>query len=73
VKIHLRSVSDIVELRVEDAGPGFSLVHTEKGPGLGLLSMQERARTVGGSFQLKSSPGEGTLVLVTAPLTKTIY
>lgn len=69
VMIYLRSVNDIVELRIEDAGPGFSLVHTEKGPGLGLLSMQERARTVGGNLQLKASPGEGTVVLVTAPLT----
>ena len=70
VMVYLRSVNDIIELRVEDAGPGFSLVHTEKGLGLGLLSMQERARTVGGSFQLKSSHGEGTVVLVTAPLTE---
>jgi PAS domain S-box-containing protein len=68
VMILLRSVNVKIELRIEDAGPGFSLVHTDMRLGLGLLSMQERARTIGGSFQLNTRPGEGTAVLVTAPL-----
>jgi signal transduction histidine kinase len=66
VMILLRTVSGIVELRVEDAGPGFSLVHAEKRLGLGLLSMQERAKVIGGSLQLRTGPGKGTVVLVTA-------
>jgi PAS domain S-box-containing protein len=69
VMIYLRLVTGKIELRIEDAGPGFSLVHAEKGLGLGLLSMQERAGTVGGNLLLNTKPGEGTVVLVTAPLT----
>lgn len=68
VKLVLKLDDNQIELRIEDAGPGFSLVNTKQRSGLGLLSMRERARIIGGSFQLETSPGEGTVVLVTAPL-----
>jgi signal transduction histidine kinase len=61
------SSGDHIEMRIEDAGPGFSLVHTKQRSGLGLLSMQERARIIGASLRLKTSPGEGTAVLVIVP------
>jgi PAS domain S-box-containing protein len=67
-KLSLKSNDGQIELLIEDAGPGFSLVHAKRLSGLGLLSMQERARIIGGSFNLQSTPGEGTVVLVTAPL-----
>jgi signal transduction histidine kinase len=35
---------------------------------LGLLGMQERARSVGGEFGIRSRPGRGTLVAVRLPL-----
>jgi two-component system, chemotaxis family, CheB/CheR fusion protein len=67
-KLSLKTVDSQIEMRIEDAGPGFSLVHAEKASGLGLLSMRERAMIIGGSFQLKTSPGKGTMVLLTAPI-----
>ena len=67
-KLVLKSDENHIELRIEDAGPGFSLVHTKQQSGLGLLSMHERARSIGGNLQLEATPGEGTVVLVTAPL-----
>jgi signal transduction histidine kinase len=35
---------------------------------LGLKSMKERAERVGGIFKIESQPGQGTRVLVWAPL-----
>jgi signal transduction histidine kinase len=35
--------------------------------GLGLISMQERARLVGGNLLLRTRPGAGTLILVRVP------
>jgi signal transduction histidine kinase len=56
-----------IQLRIRDWGNGF---HTPVGPprGLGLLSIQERARLVGGQAYVLSAPGRGTEVRVTVPL-----
>lgn len=67
-RISLTSAGDELQLRIEDAGPGFSLIQAEARSGLGLLSMEERARIVGGSFILRTKPESGTAIEVTAPL-----
>ncbi len=55
-----------VSLRVADNGRGFD-VH-EIGPdSFGLLSMRERAAIVGGRLDIRSRPGDGTTVSLTAP------
>lgn len=56
-----------LELVVRDAGPGFDLGTLRLGAGLGLLSMQERARLLHGTMFLRSQPGEGTVVRVCIP------
>jgi signal transduction histidine kinase len=50
---------------VQDDGSGFD---PQRVRGLGLLGMEERARHLGGSFQIDSRPGRGTLLSVTLPL-----
>ena len=67
-KLSLESDGHQLHLRIEDAGPGFSLVHGKSQGGLGLRSMQERARIIGGSMLVETSPGRGTTVVVDAPL-----
>ena len=67
-RLSLKITNGDIRLRIEDAGPGFSPARAKAGHGLGLLSMQERARNVGGTLLLKSTPGEGTIIQVTAPL-----
>ncbi|MGH7462189.1 MAG: sensor histidine kinase, partial [Longimicrobiales bacterium] len=64
----VRRASGIL-LRIRDWGHGF---HTPAGPprGLGLLSIQERARLVGGQAYVISAPGRGTEIRVTVPLTR---
>ncbi len=64
-----RDGSRHIRLRVEDRGSGFS---PEKvgGKGLGLVSMRERARLIGGTCSVHSEPGSGTKVDVLVPITE---
>ena len=56
-------------MRIADNGVGI-LAHRGKAQryGLGLVSMRERAELLGGSFQLKSSPGKGVQIRVRIPI-----
>jgi two-component system sensor histidine kinase NreB len=56
---------DTVEARVEDRGRGFS--RESRGKGVGLFSMEERARGIGGQLKVLSEPGQGTCVVLTVP------
>lgn len=67
VTIQLSHDPKRVELRIRDDGAGFQTAQLLS-PGLGLLSMQERAQAVGGSCSIESAIGEGTLVKVEIPL-----
>ena len=53
-------------LTVADDGCGFDTV--EHARGLGLGSMDERAKALGGSFRIESSPSAGTKVTVEIPI-----
>ena len=61
VEMELSANGHGVELRVRDDGAGFNPADTREG-GLGLKGMAERARLVGGEFDVRSSPGGGTTV-----------
>jgi len=59
-----------IVLRIDDDGQGFDptrLPPAER-PHFGLLGMSERAKQMGARLTVKSRPGEGTEVLVEAPL-----
>ena len=57
-----------IQLAVTDAGVGFDFEAATKGRGLGLFSMHERVRLVGGSISVDSKLLEGTVVRVRVPL-----
>jgi signal transduction histidine kinase len=64
---------DNIYLRVEDNGQGFNTdVVLKKKPGKptawGLLGMVERASLVGGTCNIFSNPGKGTLIEVNVPI-----
>jgi len=68
VTVLLERRHDDVVLVVEDNGRGFDLESARnRGEGLGLLSMRERAQIVGGSFEVDSRPGNGTSIFVHVP------
>ncbi|HLB63756.1 MAG TPA: GAF domain-containing protein [Anaerolineales bacterium] len=56
-----------VALHVIDNGGGFDLQREHTKLGHGLENMSERARQVGGDFEIASSPGEGTTITVRLP------
>lgn len=73
VKIELRNPADKVALSIIDDGLGFlsdTLFEPSSKPGLGILSMRERAEFLGGTFRLTSTQGKGTKILVEFKLTR---
>jgi signal transduction histidine kinase len=57
-----------VTLMIADDGEGFDVEAARPNPGLGLLSMEERARMVQGNVVIHSEPGEGTAIEVRVPV-----
>lgn len=55
-----------IDLTVEDNGLGFHSNH--KSGGMGLRIIKERAETIGGQATIESSLGQGTKIMITAPL-----
>jgi signal transduction histidine kinase len=66
-QLSLRHKGDRLFLSLCDKGVGFDASRMEK-PGLGILSMQGRARLLGGDFEIHSTPGKGTRIEVWVPL-----
>jgi signal transduction histidine kinase len=64
IAVQLAQNASSIRLVVSDDGIGFDAISPSNG--LGLESMQERVRIVGGTFTLASSPGQGTTVEVVA-------
>jgi len=57
-----------VTLRIADDGRGFDPEASRPGVHLGLWSMGERVRQLGGQFEVESAPGRGTRLMVTIPI-----
>jgi two-component system sensor histidine kinase UhpB len=69
IEIAFAIAGGVAELKVVDDGIGFSRTGEAAAfRGLGLLSLGERAKLLGGSFQLSTSPGKGTSVCIRIPL-----
>jgi two-component system NarL family sensor kinase len=67
VTVRLEASPDRVRLTVQDDGRGFAAEAPNAGR-FGLLGMRERTRLLGGTFQIESSPGEGTRLTAEVPL-----
>lgn len=62
----IREYDDAVRVLIEDRGNGFDV---SGGPrGVGLFSMDERAKASGGELQILSEPGKGTKVILEVPV-----
>lgn len=67
VMVELHSRAGRLEMRIADDGCGIELEVSRKGS-IGVFSMAERARAIGGTLEVSSDPGRGTKVLLTLPL-----
>ncbi|MCD6363203.1 MAG: histidine kinase [Synergistetes bacterium] len=71
VKLLLEIRKDFVSVLIEDDGVGFDIEEAkkksiEKGS-LGIFSMEERARALGGTLKIVSGQGRGTKIMVRIP------
>jgi signal transduction histidine kinase len=66
VRVSLKGAQGKIQLQIADFGQGFDPKVVRSG--LGLLSMEERVRNIGGTFDIQSTVGEGTRITVEAPL-----
>jgi signal transduction histidine kinase len=66
VRLSLRKLNGRIELTIHDNGQGFSpekaIALEAKKRGLGLSSMKERVNLSGGSFDIESAEGKGTVI-----------
>jgi signal transduction histidine kinase len=70
VRIDLQQESQSIRCTITDNGIGFDVPVTLNGTeksGLGLIGMQERVNSLGGSLAIHSNPGRGTELTVTIP------
>jgi signal transduction histidine kinase len=68
-RVELTRMQEILKLEVSDNGPGFTWNENLVDSGhLGLQGMRERVESLGGQFEVVSSPGQGTKVIAIVPL-----
>jgi PAS domain S-box-containing protein len=60
---------DLISLSIEDDGKGFDMKIANKNHNFGLNSMKNRAASIGGELTIDTTPGKGTGIQVSIPLT----
>jgi len=71
IRVQLQGETQRITLRIIDDGDGFD-VASAAGKGLGLLSMHERAQSVGGTLKIVSRKNAGTRVQASVPLVEPV-
>ena len=67
--VRLLQMGDHVQITIADDGRGFDATNRgERDPGLGLVSMSERAQIIGGTVSIVSGLNQGTRVQATIPM-----
>jgi signal transduction histidine kinase len=64
VWLTVRNMDDRVYLQIIDNGRGFDLERQPELLGHGLSNMEQRARQIGGEFDIVTSPDEGTTITI---------
>lgn len=67
-RVRVACTEGALEVEISDSGPGFVVEQAGVQEGrLGLFGMRERVESLGGSFQVRSAPGQGATVLARLP------
>jgi len=72
VFITLEKTDQEITLSIKDNGKGFDAKKAREKRTFGLLGMEERAITLGGTCELISQPGKGATIIVTLPVINSI-
>ena len=74
VSVAVKEHNGSINLTIEDNGVGFDpalvLARRAAGRGLGLAALNERARMLGGTLEIRSQPGAGTRMTCVIPVDK---
>lgn len=70
VRVRLSRDPSGVELEITDDGRGFLPAEVQDGDAFGLRGLEERARILSGTLNVRSEPGHGTSVLARFPVPK---
>ena len=70
--VSLTYAHDRITLAVEDDGSGFDPKNAQAQTGLGIQSMRERLRSIGGTLRIQSSVLHGTTIFAEARLTPAV-
>jgi signal transduction histidine kinase len=62
--VRLETLGDTIHLSITDNGRGFNVIEDSHNHGLGIWSMQARARLIGARFEIHSEPQKGTRINV---------
>lgn len=68
VEVELKEKDNHLILMVQDNGKGITEKEIEHPESLGIIGMRERSDILGGSLQIKGSPGKGTTVELKIPM-----
>ena len=71
VRVALEWQAERISLSIEDDGQGFdfppAVAHTHERQGIGLIGLQERIKSIGGTLEIHSRPGQGTRLVADVP------
>ncbi len=68
VTVDLRTARGLIALSFADDGKGYDPGLPPAGTGNGLRNIEKRVEELGGTLQIKTAPGKGTMVAVQVPL-----
>lgn len=71
-KVAIHKEGDNIRVQIEDDGIGFEISGSNseefRNRGFGLFSIRERLSSIGGRIEIKTGPGQGTRIVLLAPL-----
>jgi len=70
--IRLSTAGKELVLEVEDDGRGFAPKKRSGNAALGIVGMREPALALGGTLEIQSKPGSGTVLCVRVPLNSSV-
>ncbi len=68
VEVRLEKAGDMLTLELQDDGRGIKDEEITGSHSLGLIGMRERAKYLGGTFEIRGVPDQGTTLKVTLPV-----